>query len=504
MTRNTADGDYRGTVLVVEDMPANINVLFDALERDGIRALAAKDGETALDFLERARPDVILLDVMMPGLDGFETARLIKANPETRDIPIIFLTALDDAESKVRGFNVGAVDYITKPIRTEEALSRVNAHLRLRLLRQELEQANERLEERVQERTAELRSALGRVDSLLKEVTALKNKLQDENVRLKREIGRGEEGREILGESEAMKEAIRQAALVAKSDATAIILGETGAGKELIARAVHRLSDRREKQLVKVNCAALPENLIESELFGHEKGAFTGAVNRSVGRFELADGGTLFLDEIGDLPLALQAKLLRALQEGEFERVGGSRTIKADVRVVAATNRDLRQALERGTFREDLFYRLNVFPIRVPPLRERRGDVPILARAFVERFAKRQGREPLEIPPDVMKKFEAYRWPGNVRELENVIERATILSRGAVLSFDEPLAAEGTLLAASESPATLAEVERAHIRNTLEKTGGKIEGENGAAKILGINPSTLRARMNKHGITRPV
>jgi transcriptional regulator with GAF, ATPase, and Fis domain len=294
---------------------------------------------------------------------------------------------------------------------------------------------------------------------------------------------------------------------------TVLILGETGTGKELVARAVHERSFRRERSLVKVNCSALPGELIESELFGHEKGAFTGATGRQVGRFELADGGTIFLDEVGDLPLKLQAKLLRVLQEGEFERLGSGRTIKVDVRVIAATNRNLAEAMQRGRFRADLYYRLNVYPIQLPALRERREDIGLLAEVFLEEASRRLGRIFDPIPAEVLGVLRRYEWPGNVRELQNVIERAAVVSTGRMLQLPEawavsfgPLPSKDAELSRSieslHREATLEELERSHILQVLQQTGWRVEGPKGAAMILGLNPSTLRSRMLKLGIRR--
>jgi transcriptional regulator with GAF, ATPase, and Fis domain len=281
-----------------------------------------------------------------------------------------------------------------------------------------------------------------------------------------------------------------------------LILGETGTGKELIARAIHNLSRRREGPLIKVNCAALPTGLIESELFGHEKGAFSGALERRVGRFALADGGTIFLDEIGDISHEVQLRLLRVLQELEFEPVGSSRTQKVDVRVIAATHRDLEKAVADGAFRADLYYRLNVFPIRVPPLRERRDDVPMLAHYFAQKFAAKLGKRIEAIAPDTLRRLSDYPWPGNVRELENVIERAVILSAGATLEVEPELLPAPRAPAPAASATTLAELERQHTLDALERCGWVIEGPRGAAQALGLHPNTLRSRMKKLGLRR--
>ncbi|MEJ2366176.1 MAG: sigma 54-interacting transcriptional regulator, partial [Deltaproteobacteria bacterium] len=282
------------------------------------------------------------------------------------------------------------------------------------------------------------------------------------------------------------------------ADTTVLILGETGTGKELVARAIHHLSRRKDRALVKVNCATLPSNLIESELFGHEKGAFTGAHARQLGRFEVANGATLFLDEIGELPLELQPKLLRVIQDGEFERLGSSGTIKVDVRLIAATNRNLEEEVRRGRFREDLWYRLNIFPITVPPLRERMEDIALLVDFFVDKISKRLGKSIESIPVSVMNTLEDYQWPGNVRELENVLERAVINSSGPKLHLVDELKKPSKDLAAAQK--TLNEVERDYIVRVLEQTNWKVSGQNGAAEILGLDRSTLRARMRKLGI----
>jgi formate hydrogenlyase transcriptional activator len=335
----------------------------------------------------------------------------------------------------------------------------------------------------------------------LAEVERLKNRLQAENVYLQQELTRAHHCDEIVGRSRPLQEVLRRAARVAPTDATVLIQGETGTGKELIARAIHRRSRSRERPLVQVNCAALPAGLVESELFGHEKGAFTGAVTRKVGRFELADGGTLFLDEIGELPLELQAKLLRVLQEGEFERVGGTQTLTADVRVIAATNRDLAAAVQAGGFRADLFYRLNVFPLTLPPLRERQEDIPLLVQCFLARMAKKLGKTLTGLSEASLARVLRYAWPGNVRELHNVLERAAILARGPLVEIEEALEPRLQASGHARPAASLQDVERAHILRVLADTNGVIEGPRGAARILGLHPNTLRFRLQKLGIT---
>jgi PAS domain S-box-containing protein len=328
-------------------------------------------------------------------------------------------------------------------------------------------------------------------------------RLSTDNQYLEEEIKSVYNFDEIVGQSPAMAGVLEQVALVGPTDSSVLIVGETGTGKELIARALHSASRRRERPLIKVNCAALPAGLVGSELFGHERGAFTGAGQRRIGRFELADGGTIFLDEIGDLPADVQVKLLRVLQERELERVGGSATIRVDVRVIAATNRDLPEAVAAGTFREDLFYRLNVFPIRLPPLRERPGDVVLLTHFFVARYAARIGRRNTSVPEDVTARLAAYPWPGNVRELENVIERAVILSEGPALEVQaDVLPAPDVAVTQAAGGRPLEDVEREHVRTVLERVGWRIEGPSGAARALGLHPNTLRSRMKRLGIRR--
>jgi formate hydrogenlyase transcriptional activator len=343
----------------------------------------------------------------------------------------------------------------------------------------------------------------------LDEVQRLKDQLHHENIYLQEEIRVASDFGEIIGRSETLMRVLRQAEQVAPLDTTVLVLGETGTGKELLAHAVHRLSRRNQRSLVKVNCAALPGPLIESELFGHEKGAYTGADSRRIGRFEIAHEGTIFLDEVGELPLDLQAKLLRALEEGEFERVGGTRTLKVDVRLIAATNRNLEQAVHNGTFRSDLYYRLNIFPITLPPLRERKEDVTVLVRHFVKQLSQKFGKEIEGIPQDSMAKLRNYPWPGNVRELKNVIERAVIITQGPMLSLIDKLDARGSG-ADSDLPSdadqlneTLEQHEYNLILRTLTKVHWKLEGPGGAAELLNIHPSTLRSRMRKLGIERP-
>jgi PAS domain S-box-containing protein len=336
------------------------------------------------------------------------------------------------------------------------------------------------------------------------EIEQLKNQLEAESAYLQDEIKLEHNFENIIGHSEALKYVLYRVAEVAPTDAPVLILGETGTGKELIARAIHNLSSRSKRALVKVNCAALPASVIESELFGHEKGAFTGADVRRVGRFQLADGATLFLDEISEIPLELQSKLLQVLQDGEFEPLGSSKTLSVDVRIIAASNRDLEDEVNHGRFRRDLFYRINVFPFTVPPLRNRKEDIPLLVKWFVDRFNRKMDKNITSIPKALIRHLQAYDWPGNVRELENVIERAVITSKGSILKLTDNLVISAKVRSRAKLKETLTEVERTQILNTLENTGWKIEGANGAAGVLGLAPSTLRDRIKKLGIRHPM
>ncbi|HEX6019520.1 MAG TPA: sigma-54 dependent transcriptional regulator [Burkholderiaceae bacterium] len=453
------------TVLIVDDQPLNIDLLEQELAVAGYRTVAARSGEQAIALARREVPELILLDVMMPGLDGYETCARLKADELTRAIPVIFLTALKEAFEKVRAFGLGAVDYVTKPFEAEELLARVGVHVALK-----------------------------------REIEA--HRRSKATIRVLVEQARDDAEGALIGPSAALARVREQIAQVAATDSTVLVSGETGTGKELVARALHERSARRHRPLDKLNCAALPRELVESELFGHEKGAFTGALAQRRGRFELADGGTLLLDEVGELPPEAQAKLLRVLQEREFERVGGTRSLRVDVRLVAATNRDLQAEVAAGRFRADLYYRLNVFPIALPPLRERRDDIMPLLEHATQRLAHRLGREASGIAPSFVAAAAAYDWPGNVRELENVVERALIVSRGGLLEAALPISPPTATSNAADGEA-FESVERAHLTRVLERKQWVVEGEAGAARALGLNPSTLRGRLRKLGIRKP-
>jgi formate hydrogenlyase transcriptional activator len=477
-------------VLLVDDNADNLAVLRDTLTPEGYDLFFANSGEKALEIAKQVHPDLILLDVLMPGIDGYETCKKIKENERTEDIPIIFITAKKDAEDIVKGFSAGGVDYIPKPFYDEEVCARVRTHLELIDLR-------EKLEKRVQERTLELKEANEKLDELSQQLSMENDYLREE---IQSELSFGG----MIGQSEALKEVQAQIELVSDSDASVLIEGETGTGKELVARSIHENSSRKNHPLIKINCGAISKELFESEFFGHVKGSFTGAFKDRMGRFQLADTGTLFLDEIGEIPIDLQPKLLRVLQEGQFEAVGDDRTRNVDVRIIAATNRDLRKEIENGHFREDLYYRLNVFPIGVPALRERGDDIELIAQSFVGVLCKRLNYKNFKLSSEQIESLNNYDWPGNIRELHNSIERALILSRSNpakfTLSFPDSQDRESSqgkkVLSANQEK----ELNKKNILSALELTNWKIYGPRGAAKILGLHPQTLSHRIKKLGL----
>jgi DNA-binding NtrC family response regulator len=499
-------------ILVVDDTPANLRLLSDLLTQHGYRVRPATDGALALKSVAARTPELILLDVNMPGMDGYEVCRRLKADEKSSRIPVIFISAFGDTRQKVTGFEAGGIDYITKPFEAEEVLARVRTHLRLRQAEEALRNAHNTLELRVQERTAELRRAL-------EEIEALKSQLELRNDYLQEEVVEAKAFGDLVGQSSGLRDVVSQIDVVAPTEASVLILGETGTGKELVAHEIHQRSARKEGPLVRVNCASIPRELFESEFFGHVKGSFTGAVKDRAGRFETAEGGTIFLDEVGEIPLDIQNKLLRVLQEKRYERVGGDVTRRANVRIVAATNRDLKKAVAAGRFREDLYYRLNVFPIQVPPLRERMDDIPLLAKHFVELSAKELKCAKPRLTRAAVTQLQGYDWPGNVRELRNVVERAVILARGGALDFDLPITGQAAPVAQPSPRAdssagsagqpkflTEAEVER-FVRDNLvaalEAANWKISGPDSAAELMGLKPTTLLSRMTKWGLKRP-
>ena len=409
-------------------------------------------------------------------------------------------TAKENIDGKAGYIRTTIID-TTERRRAEDALQKAYGELDLKVKERtgELIRVNERLSQEIEER----KGTEGSLRSAYAENKQLKDRFHAENIYLHNVIDREFNFGEIIGRSNALEYVFFRVEQVAPQDTTVLLLGETGTGKGIIARAIHSRSSRKDRPMITVNCSALPANLIESELFGREKGAFTGSHDRQMGRFELADNSTLFLDEIGEMPLELQTKLLRVIQDGEFERLGGPKTIKVNVRIIASTNRNLEKEIRKGRSREDLFYRLNVFPITIPPLRQRKEDIPLLVDYFVAKFNKKTGKKIETVSKDTLNVLQEYDWPGNVRELESIIERAVITSQGTGLQIldrfeNSPQAGEQE----AQDCKALAELERDHIFQALEKTGWRIEGKKGAATMLGLNPSTLRGWMRKDGIRR--
>jgi DNA-binding NtrC family response regulator len=421
------------SILIVDDVPTNLKVLRDVLEPEGYSILGASNGKAALKTAKGILPDLILLDVLMPGMDGYEVCRRLKENETTRHIPVIFVTMRDDKEGILEGFRAGGVDYITKPYETEEVLLRVKTHIENKLLRERLEERNRELERRAAE--------LARANQQLQREIARRRKAEDA-------FQRADEHLTLISQQEAKRWGIES--FIGKSKTIAgilddvrklqnvertsvLIIGESGTGKELIARAIHFGGRRSKGPFIAVNCSTIPKDLAESAFFGHVRGAFTGATSSHKGYFELADGGTLFLDEIGDMPLELQPKLLRVIETGLVLPVGDTRERRVDVRILAATNQNLKAKIAEGSFREDLYFRLARFTVTIPPLRERREDIPLLIEHFLHMFASEMGiREPA-ISSEVLSLLERYSFPGNVRELKNIIEHALIKSGGAVI-----------------------------------------------------------------------
>ena len=457
-------------VLIVDDEVNIRRVLAAMLRREGYEVTTAGDGEQALAVLQKSPVHVVVTDLVMPRMGGMELLRKVAA--DFPDVPVILITAHGSVDSAVAALKAGAFDYITKPFEQDE----------------------------------------------LRKVIAKATRAHDlERQNLHANLGDGDKP-PLVGESAPMKQIYEMIARVADSPSTVLITGESGTGKELIAKALHRGSSRRDRPLIKVNCAAIPKDLVESELFGYERGAFTGAVSSKPGRFELADGGTLFLDEIGEVPVEMQVKLLRALQESEFERVGGIKTLRVDVRLIAATNRELKALIADGRFREDLYYRLAVVPIALPPLRDRKEDIPLLVRHFVEKYNQRLGKRVEGVDADAVALLQSYPWPGNIRELENLMERSVLFADGPVIhagalpdslretSPAAPVAPVGALGAiAAPSGASMkeivrqaqAELEKELIARALEETGGNVTR---AAKRLQISRKSLQVKMKELGL----
>ncbi len=449
------------SILVIEDKDSMQRMLTDTLESEGYDVDAASDGQTGIGKARNKRYDVVLTDLKLPNMDGLGVLSEVKEiDPETS---VILMTAYGTIETAVQAMRLGAYDFLTKPFDTE--------HLSM-LIKRAIENS----------------------------------RLVAENTMLREELANTLGSKEIIGSSDKIKEAIELVQKVAKSDTTVLFLGESGTGKELFARAAHELSLRNKKPFITINCAAIPRELMENELFGSEKGAYTGSVARKMGKFEIADGGSIFLDEIGDLDMALQAKLLRVLQEKTFERLGGAKQITVDVRIIAASNIDLKEAIAKGKFREDLFYRLSVFPITISSLRERREDISELAKYFIEKYCKDMNKKPKKLSHDAVNLLEKYNWPGNVRELENTIERAIILCSGKTITPEHlairlPSAAdirlrEGAGLKEVGAYAQ-AEAEKGLIKRVLTQTNGN---KRKAAEILKVDYTTLFEKLKKYGM----
>jgi len=451
-------------ILLIDDEPAQIISIKSFLKRRKYNVVTAESGSEGLKIVQNGNIDLVFTDFRMPDINGLEVVKSVKQiNPE---IPIVVMTAFSDTEDAVRVMKEGAFDYLLKPVNLDELEALVKKAQEHNFLVSE----NRLLKEQLQERY--------RFDS-------------------------------IISQSKEMEQVLNTAGRVAKSKATVLIRGESGTGKELIAKAIHYTSDRKDKPLITVNCAALSENLLESELFGHEKGSFTGATSQRIGRFEQADRGTLFIDEVGDIAPQTQVKLLRALQFGEFERVGGSSTIKVDVRVITATNRNLEEMIAEGSFREDLFYRINVVTIHIPALRERKTDIPVLIDHFLEKYSKENGKEITGLSREALDYLMRYNYPGNVRELENIIERAVVLTRSDVITTDDlpaglaDIRESGILDPADFSYSYTEKVsafERGMIETALDLKNGN---QTRAAEMLGISERHLRSRMQKLGIINP-
>lgn len=437
-------------ILLVDDDPEFVALIGKYLRSKGFDVFAAGTAQECRNVMANVQPNVALIDVKLPDQSGVDLVGEIKAIDEAT--PVIMISAFGDPKLVVEAMQAGASDYIQKPIDHEELLNKLNVALELR-----------------------------------------------EEISIEKELG---DNHAIIGKSARTRQLLRQIGKVAKSDAPVLFRGESGTGKSLVAEIIHGHSPRKDKPFVTINCPAIPEHLLESELFGHEKGSFTGAVKEKIGKFELANGGTVFLDEIGYLPLELQVKILRVLQGHEFERVGGLRTIRVDVRIIAATNRNLEQAIHDGRFREDLFYRLNVLPLNIPPLRERREDIPLLVDHFLSYYSRKENKRFETISETILNRLVEYHWPGNIRELQNVIERAVVLGKGPILRLADftinPAPSAATAPPQEmESITTLKDMEYKALVRALEQSGGNISK---TARLLGVGRDTVYRRLRKHKI----
>jgi DNA-binding NtrC family response regulator len=459
-------------ILVIDDEKDTVGMITTLLEFEGYKIFSAPSGVEAMKFLESEKQralesetpvDLILLDVMLGDEDGREICRRIKEDEKMKFIPVIILTVRSSLQDKINGLNLGADDYLTKPFINEELLAKVRVMLRIKDLHDELKRE------------------------------------KDKNILLSQALEQRYRFENIIGKNRRMQEIYALISDIADTDSTVLVQGESGTGKELISRAIHFNSHRKTKPFVIANCSAYSPNLLESELFGHEKGSFTGAIRRKIGRFELAQGGTIFLDEIGEISPPTQILLLRVLQDHRFERVGGEETLEVDVRVIAATNKNLIEEMKKGTFREDLYYRLNVIPIFVPPLRERKDDIPILAFHFLQKFSQEKGKEITNYSPEVMEIFLAHSWPGNVRELGNIVEHAMIIAKqDKILPKDLPQYLLQRPLPQQEL-GSLQDYEKSLILKTLEETQWN---KHQTAKRLKINRSTLYGKMKRYGLLK--
>ena len=477
--------------LLYIDDEINNQFLFKELFKKWFTVYTLDDPTKAFDLISKEGINVLITDYLMPGMNGLEMAQKLQESFPT--VIVIILTAYDDRDIMLQAINMGSIyRYTLKPWNVDELkhiidsafdsyeLRKRNIHLINDLLAQ-----NKRLQQ------------------AYNEINLLKERLEEENIQLKEEFFDPNDSGEIIGQSKSIQQLLKLIKQVAKSDTAILLTGETGTGKELFAKAIHTLSNRKDKLLIRVNCAAIPETLIESELFGYEKGAFTGADKLKYGKVELANGGTLLLDEIGELPLNMQPKLLRVLQEGEFERLGGNDIIRTNFRLIAATNRNLEQAVEKGTFRQDLFYRINILPITIPSLRNHAEDIPLLVNNFINKLNKTEGKIISSIAKKTLDRLMEYHWPGNIRELQNVIERAHVLSNGPKLEIGDWFNVPTANSMKNTTIISIEENERQHILEALERTRWKIRGKEGTAELLQIKPTTLESRMKKLGIRRP-